>query len=145
MRIVVETPKWSFRKRINEGDEYRKVFSSPIPTPFNYGFIEGTLALDGMPLDVILLGERFQTGSEIDVEIIGRVMFVDNGARDDKYIASLDGKRRAFSIWLFFTFYAFAKLLISLLHKGGWTHNRFVGIEWFEKEFGDVQSLGLHA
>lgn len=140
MKVVVETPKWSFRKRIEEGKEYRKVFSSPVPTPFNYGFIGGTTARDGMPLDVIVLGETLEAGSVLDVTVIGRVLFLDDGVDDDKYIASLDGERHQLRIWLFFTVYAFAKFLIGLF-SGKWTRNRFAGVEWFERELTDKEEL----
>ncbi len=141
MKIVVETPKWSFRKFEKIGDEYKKVFFSPIPSPFNYGYIPGTSARDGRPYDVIVLGGRLEKGSELDLKIIGRVFFIDHGLRDDKYIASMDFKKRRLIIVLFFTFYAVAKLFLGLLAEHGLTYNRFRGVEWFETEISNPADL----
>jgi len=141
MRIVVETPKWSFRKIVCEGGEYKPVFISPIPTPFNYGLIEGSKGDDGMPLDVIIMGPRLDTGTAVDEAVIGRVGFIDDGRRDDKYIVSLDGKRHSTQIQLFFTFYSFAKLFIGLANHRRLTQNRYTGMEWFEEELTDPETL----
>ena len=132
MQIVVETPRWSFIKIEKTVKGFKKAFYSPIPTPFNYGFIEDTRGMDGMPMDVIILGKRLDTGTRLDAGLIGRVRFLDDGIRDDKYIATLDKKNHELAIRLFFTFYSIAKVLLGFYLHRRWTNNRFEGIEWFK-------------
>jgi inorganic pyrophosphatase len=134
MKIVIETPKWSFRKIEKTEDGFKLAFISPIPTPFNYGFIEGTLGEDGAPLDVIVLGRRVDSWTHLNLGIIGRVDFIDDGKGDDKYIATLDGKKHETAILLFFTLYTVAKFFLGLILYRSWTTNRFNGVEWFGKE-----------
>lgn len=142
MRVVIETPKWSFIKMEEVGGRFKRAFLSPIPTPFNYGYIKGTMGGDGSPLDIIVLGDRLDMGCEIDVDVIGRVMFIDNDVEDDKYIASLDGKRHSFGVMLFFWFYAFFKLFRNFLSQGRWSVNRYLGTVWFDKVVREVGKLG---
>lgn len=134
MKIVIETPKWSFRKFEKTEDGFKLVFSSPIPAPFNYGYIDGTIGEDGAPLDVIVLGRKLDIGTVLDIGIIGRVDFIDDSIEDDKYIATLDGRKHETAIHLFFTLYAIAKIFLGLIIYRRWTTNRFNGVEWFEKE-----------
>lgn len=141
MQIIVETPKWSFRKLEQTSRGYERIFSSPTPTPFNYGFIDGTKGDDGMPLDVVILGEKLAEGTKIEASIIGRVVFIDDGIRDDKYIATLDGKRHEMAIRIFFTVYAMAKLVLRMIRLRRWTKNRFEGVEWFEESVKDANAL----
>lgn len=56
MKIVIETPKYSFWKYQKTDKGYERAFFSPLPTIFNYGFIEGTTGPDGMEEDVVVLG-----------------------------------------------------------------------------------------
>ncbi|MFH1835975.1 MAG: inorganic diphosphatase [Methanobacteriota archaeon] len=88
MRIVVETPKWSFVKYRLEGKEFVKDLVSPFPNLFNYGFVEGTVAEDGMGADAIILGRRLKQGDVVEYPIVGKVKLIDNGKRDDKLIFS---------------------------------------------------------
>jgi inorganic pyrophosphatase len=85
MRIVVETPRWSFRKLKKTETGFKNVLTSPVPTPFNYGYIPGTRGEDGMPLDAIILGSKLQSGTTVNEGVIGRVLFIDDGKRDYKY------------------------------------------------------------
>jgi inorganic pyrophosphatase len=137
----VETPKWSLRKIEKTRRGFEKVFFSPIPTPFNYGFVENTLGSDNMPLDVIVLGKRLKTDSKLDCGLIGKVKFIDDGRKDDKYIATLDGTKHEQTIWFFFTFYALAKFFLGILQQGRLTKNRFAGVEWFEKEIDYIEEI----
>ncbi len=141
MRVVIETPKWSFIKTEEVGGRFVRAFLSPIPTPFNYGYIKGTVGGDGSPLDIIVLGDRLDMGCEIDVDVIGRVMFIDNDVEDDKYIASLDGRRHSLGIMLFFWFYAFFKLFRNFLSSGRWSVNRYLGTVWFDEGVKEVEKL----
>jgi len=141
MLVVVETSKWSFTKLEYTGDGYKRSLTSPIPTPFNYGFIEGTLGEDGMPLDVVILGEKLSTGSKLDLSIIGKVGFIDDSKKDDKFIATLDGERHEMAIRIFFTVYSLSKLIMGFFKLRRWTKNKFKGIEWFEAEVSDFKAL----
>lgn len=141
MFVVIETPKWSFTKIAQIGGVFKRDFLSPIPTPFNYGYIEGTVGDDGSPFDIIVLGERLDVGSRLDVEVIGKVHFLDDDIVDDKYIASLDDKSHQLGIMVFFRFYAFTKLLRYLFSLKRWSNNRFQGIIWFGEGVKEVEKL----
>lgn len=56
--------------------------------PFNYGYIEETLANDGDPVDVLLLSyESILPGSLIAVKPIGVLEMEDEAGQDEKIIA----------------------------------------------------------
>ncbi len=133
MQIVIETSKWGFRKLVKTGDGFETAFFSPLPTPFNYGFIEGGRGEDGMPLDIIVLGQRQDSGARLDLSIIGRVNFSDDSRIDDKYIATMDGRRHEIAIKVFFTFYVISKFFLGLILQRKWTKNSFTGVVWFEE------------
>lgn len=103
--IEVETPRFGFVKRAASGEVD---FVSPVPTPFNYGFVPGTRADDGDPQDVMLLGPRLRRGARTRGVVQARVAFTDAGARDDKLVCKAGplttAERRA--IAFFFTIYA---------------------------------------
>lgn len=141
MFVVIETPKWSFTKIAQIGGIFKRDFLSPIPTPFNYGYIEGTVGDDGSPFDIIVLGERLDVGSRLDVEVIGKVRFLDDDIVDDKYIASLDGRSHHLGIMVFFRFYAISKLFRNFLSLGRWSVNRYLGTVWFDKVVKEVGKL----
>ncbi len=82
VRVRVEVPRWSFAKRGEGGVE----FVSPVPCPFNYGSVVGTLAPDGDALDALVLGPRLGLGSEVEVTVHGVVRFEDDGVQDDKLV-----------------------------------------------------------
>jgi inorganic pyrophosphatase len=109
--------------------------------PRNYGFIEGSKGEDGMPLDVIILGDKLKAGLKIDEKIIGRVKFFDDGKKDYKYIAAQDQKRHEMSIRFFFKIYVLAKTLINLLRHRRLTANKFDGIEWYKAHLKDVSEI----
>jgi inorganic pyrophosphatase len=94
-----------------------------------------------MPLDVIILGDKLKAGLRIDEKIIGRVKFIDDGKKDDKYIASQDQKRHEMSIGLFFKIYVLAKTLINFFRHRRLTANRFDGIEWNKDHLVDVSEI----
>lgn len=97
--VVIEIPAWSFRKvRWHEGG-WNEQFRSPLPSPFNYGFVAeaapappGVVSQDGEPLDVIVLGPRLVAGARVRVTPALSVTFLDGGCRDDKMVARLDGR-----------------------------------------------------
>jgi len=56
--------------------------------PFNYGFVPGTLAEDGDPIDIIVLSrEPVYPGSIIEVKPIGMLVMEDEAGIDTKIIA----------------------------------------------------------
>ena len=66
MKIVIETPKYSFLKYRKDGSQFKTEFFSPIPTLFNYGFVDESLNEDGMETDVIVIGPRMRRGTVIE-------------------------------------------------------------------------------
>jgi inorganic pyrophosphatase len=122
--VKIETTKGSFAKYRADGGVD---FLSPIPCPFNYGCIEGSLSQDGDDLDAILLGPRLQPGQKKDALLIAVVLFQDAGVIDDKLILRTDGSplssREKLQIGVFFHCYAIAKRTIHLLRgEKGATH-----------------------
>jgi inorganic pyrophosphatase len=92
VRMVVEIPKNSGNKY--EYDSELGVFRldralySPMHYPGDYGFIPGTLADDGDPLDVLALVEEPSfTGCLIEVRPVGILNMVDNEEADQKVVA----------------------------------------------------------
>jgi inorganic pyrophosphatase len=59
--------------------------------PGNYGMIPRTLAGDDDPLDVIVLGPAVRRGSVVRANLLGVMKFLDDGERDDKLLAVLEG------------------------------------------------------
>jgi inorganic pyrophosphatase len=55
--------------------------------PAEYGYLDGTLALDGDPLDVLILATNPTfPGCVINTRIIGVMLMIDNGEHDEKLI-----------------------------------------------------------
>ena len=88
---VVEIPKGSSNKY--EWDEElgaialdRRLFTS-MSYPADYGFVEGTLAEDGDPLDaLVLVGEPTFPGCRIRVRAVGVFHMADEKGPDEKVI-----------------------------------------------------------
>ncbi len=90
VRVRVEVPRGSFVKRRSDGTID---FVSPVPSPFNYGSVPGTLSADGEPLDAILLGKTLPLGHVESRVVVAVVRFVDAGLLDPKLVCS-DGPLR---------------------------------------------------
>lgn len=122
--VRIETPRGSFVKRRSDG---RVDFVSPLPCPFDYGSLPGTLGADGEPRDALVLGGRRRAGSLVEVSVLGVVHFEDGGLCDDKLVCgpqgALDRIATRAAIRAFFTVYALAKRV----RGGGPT--RFLGLE----------------
>lgn len=58
-----------------------------VKVPYNYGFIQGTLAPDGDALDVFVLGHPMYPATVLDVVLVGGFKCIDNGEQDDKLLA----------------------------------------------------------
>ena len=61
--------------------------------PVNYGMIPGTLAFDGDPLDVLILGPRLTPGALYDVTVLAVMDMVDEKGPDPKIIAAVPPSR----------------------------------------------------
>ena len=130
--IRIEVPRGSFLKReLHDGS--RVAFVSPLPCPFNYGYILDSSGDDGDPQDAIYFGEACEVGDEVVGRAVGRVLFLDKGERDNKTIVSdtplSSGQRRALNT--FFTLYATGKQLLSIVTFQWGVKSRFEGIETF--------------
>ena len=96
---VVEIPKDSSNKY--EYDKHLHVFRldrnlySPVHYPSDYGFIPQTLAEDGDPLDILVLGEQPTfPGCIYYARPIGMFEMVDQGLNDEKILACAIGNPR---------------------------------------------------
>jgi inorganic pyrophosphatase len=90
--MIVEIPKGSTNKVEYDGKlglfRLDRSLYSPMHYPGDYGFIPGTLAEDGDPLDVlVLVSEPSFTGCLIEVRPIGVLNMVDSEEADQKLIA----------------------------------------------------------
>jgi inorganic pyrophosphatase len=95
VRMVVEIPKGSSNKYEydHDLDSFRldRVLYSPVHYPGDYGFVPGTLASDGDPMDVlVLLEEPTFTGCVVEVRPVGVLNLVDQQQSDQKIIAVLN-------------------------------------------------------
>ena len=116
--VFIEVPRGSFVKRKQDG---AVDFVSPLPSPFNYGSVEGELAADGDPFDALVLGPRLPLGARVEVEVFGEVDFVDAGHHDPKLVCSCGPAPRArdwLRVRVFFTVYARLKAALN------WTRGR---------------------
>ncbi|MBV9760097.1 MAG: inorganic diphosphatase [Acidobacteriaceae bacterium] len=92
VRAVIEIPKNSSNKYEYDGNlgvfRLDRALYSPMHYPGDYGFIPGTLAEDGDPLDVlVMVDEPSFTGCLMDVRPVGLLNMVDQKERDQKVLA----------------------------------------------------------
>src|SRR5215510_6535229 len=90
--MIVEIPKNSGNKYEYDGKlgvfRLDRALYSPMHYPGDYGFIPGTLAEDGDPLDALALVEEPSfTGCMIEVRPVGILNMVDNEEADQKVVA----------------------------------------------------------
>ncbi len=130
VRVTIEVPRGSFVKFEGDPRDGRVEFVSPLPCPFNYGYVAELPGADGDPLDAVVLGRRLSRGSVVDVPVRGIVRFFDDGCVDDKLICAHDpltvvgiaGLRVAFTV------YAWIRQLMNRA-KGRKGRTAFVGID----------------
>jgi inorganic pyrophosphatase len=68
-----------------------RVLYSAMNYPAEYGFIENTLALDGDPLDILVISsEPTFPGCVVPVRILGYLAVIDRGFEDYKLISVVD-------------------------------------------------------
>ena len=92
INVIVEIPSGSRNKfeYDKELDIFRldRALHSPVYYPGDYGFAPRTLALDGDPLDVlILVSEPTFSGCLVVARPIGILKMIDEGDPDDKILA----------------------------------------------------------
>src|SRR5215470_9334628 len=91
VRMIVEIPQQSSNKYEYDGElgvfRLDRPLYSPLHYPGDYGFVPGTLAEDGDPLDVLtLMSEPSFTGCLIEVRPLGVLKLVDSAESDQKII-----------------------------------------------------------
>ena len=65
-----------------------RILNSSVNYPWNYGLLPRTLALDGDPLDVLVISsEPIQAGALAKCRPIGVMKMIDSGDQDDKILA----------------------------------------------------------
>lgn len=72
-----------------------RVLYSRMTYPAEYGYIENTLALDGDPLDILVLAsEKTFPGCIVEVRVLGYLDMIDQGQQDEKVIAVVNADPR---------------------------------------------------
>lgn len=92
INVVVEIPKGSRNKiefdRQLEVFRLDRILHSPVHYPGDYGFIPGTLSLDGDPLDaLVLVTDPTFTGCVLSARPIGVLLMTDEKGQDEKILA----------------------------------------------------------
>jgi len=92
VRVIIEIPKNSTNKYEYDGNlgifKLDRALYSPMHYPGDYGFIPGTLAEDGDPLDIIVMvDEPSFTGCLMDARPVGVLEMVDTKQNDQKILA----------------------------------------------------------
>lgn len=92
VRAIIEIPKNSSNKYEYDGElgvfRLDRALYSPLHYPGDYGFIPGTLAEDGDPLDIIVLvNEPSFTGCMMEARPVGILNMIDKDESDQKILA----------------------------------------------------------
>ena len=90
--MIVEIPKNSSNKYEYDGElnlfRLDRALYSPLHYPGDYGFIPGTLAQDGDPLDVLaIVDDASYTGVLMSIRPVGMLDMVDQDEPDQKILA----------------------------------------------------------
>lgn len=89
--VFIEIPqgsdiKYEYKEDVEAVVADRFLFTSTV-YPTNYGFVLGTLAKDGDPLDVLVIASKpIQTGMLIKCRPIGKAVMADEEGSDNKII-----------------------------------------------------------
>ena len=95
VEAIIEIPYRSRNKYEIDHDTGKvkldRVLYSAMAYPAEYGFLENTLANDGDPLDILVIGtERTYPGCIVPARIIGYLKVIDRGFEDYKLISVVD-------------------------------------------------------
>jgi len=90
--VIIEIPKNSSNKYEYDGElgvfRLDRALYSPLHYPGDYGFIPGTLAEDGDPLDIlVLVNDASFTGCLMEARPVGVLNMVDSTEKDQKILA----------------------------------------------------------
>ena len=91
IEAVIEIPKGSFVKyemdKATGAFRVDRFIHTTMGYPFNYGYLPGTLALDGDPVDIVVLASHpVQSGAILPVRVIGMLHMEDESGIDNKII-----------------------------------------------------------
>jgi inorganic pyrophosphatase len=91
VNVVIEIPKGGVVKYELDKDTncifVDRILKTPMAYPINYGYIPGTHADDGDPLDAMVLGDyAFAPGSVVECEAVGVMMMEDESGVDEKIL-----------------------------------------------------------
>lgn len=93
--ITVRNEIWFGSRLKLEYDEYTKemrldrIVNQEYPA--NYGYVPNTMAPDGDPIDVFILGEPLPPGILLEVVPVAAVQYLDQGVADPKVVAVVRG------------------------------------------------------
>jgi inorganic pyrophosphatase len=96
---VIEIPqgginKYEYDKKLHVFRLDRNLYS-PVHYPGDYGFVPQTLAQDGDPLDILVLGDAPTfPGCIYHARVIGLFEMLDQGIKDEKVLAYATGNAR---------------------------------------------------
>jgi inorganic pyrophosphatase len=95
VKAIIEIPYRSRNKYEVDHETKRikldRVLYSAMAYPAEYGFLENTLALDGDPLDILVIGtEPTYPGCIVPARVVGYLEVIDNGFEDYKLISVVD-------------------------------------------------------
>lgn len=126
LEVLVEHPRSAIIKRREDGSVD---FISPLPCPYNYGSVPGTLAADGDREDALVLGPRLPKGTRRQVRVLARANFYDAGSFDGKWVCGerLSDRERQ-GLVAFFHVYARCKAILNWL-RGKSGRTSFEGLE----------------
>ena len=82
-----ERTKYEFRIDRNDRAIDRVLRDEIGGYPVNYGMIPGTVAFDGDPLDILVLGPKLAGGTVLAVEVVGLMQMDDEKGADPKIVA----------------------------------------------------------
>ena len=95
VEAIIEIPFRSRNKYEVDHERERirldRVLYSAMAYPAEYGYLEDTLALDGDPLDILVIGtEPTYPGCIVPARVMGYLEAIDNGYEDYKLISVVD-------------------------------------------------------
>ena len=97
MKAFIENPANTKLKKEFEKGKWINRGSLSEKYPYPYGFIPDTLEEDGDPLDVFIITDKpMVRGYIVDIEILGCGIYVEDGKRDNKIIARINGTKNEF-------------------------------------------------
>ena len=93
VHAIVETPrdtpyKFAFEPRFG-AFKVKALLAEGLQWPYDYGFIPGTLADDGDPIDILILNDRPTfAGCLIECRVLGLVRLKKDGVENDRIVAA---------------------------------------------------------